>query len=160
MKIHIVDSFCYLDSQQKSELKKQVKLILNTLSLSWNTEICITFLDDNNMKKLNETYRGMTRTTDVLSFPQNEPDFMNLNAAIAKENLRNIILGDIVISIDTAKRHARFYGNSLEKEIWELIVHGTLHLLGYDHKKKNDALVMRKKEKELLSFMNNMRIVK
>lgn len=153
MKIHIVDDVRYLDSQKKRELKKEVKLILNTLNLSGNTEICITFLDDGVMRKLNETYRGMKRTTDVLSFPQNEPDSMNLNAAIATENLKNIMIGDIVISVDTAKRHARFYGISLEKEIQKLIIHGILHLLEYDHKKKNDAFVMKKKEKELLSLI-------
>lgn len=154
MKIHIVDSIRYLDSQKKRELKKRIKLILNILNLSRNTEVCITFLDDDAMRKLNETYRGMKRTTDVLSFPQkNERDSIGLNAAIAKDNLENLLLGDIVISIDTAKRHTRFYRNSLEKEVRKLIVHGILHLLGYDHKKKNDALMMRKKEKELLSLM-------
>ncbi len=155
MKIGIVDNFFYLNSQKKRELIKQVKMILNTLDLSKNTEVCITFLDDNAMRKLNETYRGMKRTTDVLSFPQNGSKLMNLNTAIAKTNPKNLILGDIVISIDTAKKHARFYGSDLEKEILRLIVHGTLHLLGYDHKKKNDAIIMRKKEKKLLSFMNN-----
>jgi probable rRNA maturation factor len=155
MKIHIVDSIRYLDSQKKKELIKQVKMILNPLNLSKSTEICITFLDDKAMRKLNETYRGMKRTTDVLSFPQNGSKLMNLNTAIAKTNPKTLILGDIVISIDTAKKHARFYGNDLEKEILKLIVHGTLHLLGYDHKKKNDAIIMRKKEKKLLSFMNN-----
>ena len=153
MKVHVVDSIRYLDSQKKRELIKQVKIILNTLNLSKNTEICITFLDDKAMRKLNETYRGMKRTTDVLSFPQNRPDSTNLNAAIAKDNLKHATLGDIVISIDTAKRHARFYGNSLEKEIQKLIVHGILHLLGYDHKTKKDTFTMRKKEKELLSLI-------
>jgi probable rRNA maturation factor len=152
MKIHIVDNLSYLDSQGKRELKNQVKLVLKGLNLSNNTEVCVTFLDDNAMRKLNETYRGMKRTTDVLSFPQKERDSGNCNAAIAKEN-PTTILGDILISIDTAKRHARFYGNTLEKEVQKLIIHGTLHLLGYDHKKKNDAFVMRKKEKELLSLI-------
>ncbi len=153
MKIDIVDNLFYLGSQKKRELKRQVKLILNTFNLSRNTEVCITFLDDNAMRRLNETYRGIKRTTDVLSFPQDEWDSIELNAAIAKNNIENIVLGDIVISIDTAKRHARFYGHSLEKEIQKLIIHGILHLLGYDHKKKNDALVMKKKEKELLSLV-------
>ncbi len=155
MKIDIVDSIRYLDSPKRRGLRKQVKMILNILNLSKNTEVCITFLDDDGMRKLNETYRGVKRTTDVLSFPQYESNPQNLNAAIANNNLKLITLGDIVISIDTAKRHARLYGNTLEKEILKLIVHGTLHLLGYDHKKKNDAIIMRKKEKKLLSFMNN-----
>src|SRR5579884_560536 len=152
MKIHIVDNIRYLDSQKRRELKKQVGVILNDLKLPRNTEVCITFLDDDAMRELNEAYRGIKRTTDVLSFPQNVWDSMGFNAAIAKDSLRNKMLGDMVISIDTAKRHARFYGNSLEKEVRKLIVHGILHLLGYDHKKKNDAIVMRKKEKELIDL--------
>ncbi|SRR5579875_675915 len=152
MQIHIVDNTRYLDSQQKRELKKQVEAILNALKLPRGTEVCITFLDDDAMRELNETHRGIKRTTDVLSFPQNVWDSMDFNAAIAKDSLKNKMLGDIVISVDTAKRHARFYGNSLEKEIRKLIVHGILHLLGYDHKKKNDAMVMRNKEKELIDL--------
>jgi probable rRNA maturation factor len=153
MKIHILDNLSYLDSQEKGVLKNQVKLILKGLNLANNTEICITLLNDDGMRELNETYRGMKKTTDVLSFPQYDTNPKNLNAAIAKYNLKPLTLGDIVISIDTAKRHALFYGNSLEKEIRKLIIHGILHLLGYDHKKRNDALVMRKKEKELLSLI-------
>lgn len=153
MKIHVVDSIRYLDSQKKGKLKKQVEAILNILKLSRNTEICITFLDDSAMRRLNETYRGIKRTTDVLSFPQYELNPTNLNADIATDTLKHFTLGDVVISIDTARRHARFYGNSLEKEIQKLIIHGILHLLGYDHKKRNDAIVMRKKEKELLSLV-------
>jgi probable rRNA maturation factor len=152
MQIHIVDSIRYLDSQKRRELKKQVGVILNALKLPRNTEVCITFLDDDAMRELNETHRGIKRTTDVLSFPQNVWDSMGFNTAIAKDSLKNKMLGDIVISVDTAKRHAQFYGNSLEKEVWKLIVHGILHLLGYDHKKKNDAMVMRNKEKELIDL--------
>ncbi|NIS09445.1 MAG: rRNA maturation RNase YbeY, partial [Candidatus Dadabacteria bacterium] len=84
----------------------------------------------------NKTYRNINRATDVLSFPQDGPDFS--------------ILGDILISVDTAKRHADKYGNSLEYEIKKLLVHGILHLLGYDHKKKKETMIMREKEKELL----------
>jgi probable rRNA maturation factor len=152
MKIHIVDNIRYLDSQKRKELEKRVGVILNALKLPRGTEVCITFLDDDAMRELNETHRGIKRTTDVLSFPQNVWDSTGFNAAIAKDSLKNKMLGDIVISVDTAKRHARFYGNSLEKEIRKLIVHGILHLLGYDHKKKNDAMVMRKKEKELINL--------
>jgi probable rRNA maturation factor len=152
MKIHIIDNIRYLDSQKRRELKKGVGVILNALKLPRGTEVCITFLDDDAMRELNETHRGIKRTTDVLSFPQNVWDSMGFNAAIAKDSLKNKMLGDIVISVDTAKRHARFYGNSLEKEVRKLIVHGILHLLGYDHKKRNDAVVMRKKEKELINL--------
>src|SRR4030065_417352 len=99
--------------------------------------ICI---DDKGMRKLNSTYRGIKKTTDVLSFPQDGPDTQSL--------------GDIIISTDTAKRHARFYKISLQREIMKLMRHGILHILGYEHKKKNDASKMKKKEKEIVHLIN------
>ena len=140
MKAHIVDYADFLNKQGKRKLRNHIKLIFKYLGLSSNKEICITFLDDKGMRKLNSTYRGIKRTTDVLSFPQDGPDTQSL--------------GDIIISVDTAKRHARFYKISLQREIMKLIIHGILHILGYDHKKKNDASKMRKKEKELAHLIN------
>jgi probable rRNA maturation factor len=140
MKVHIVDCVNYLNNLEKRVLQKQIKLILKNLKITGNKDICVTLLDDKEMRKLNITYRGIRRTTDVLSFPQNGPD--------------PSLFGDIVISIDTAKRHARLYNKSIMNEIIKLIIHGVLHILGYDHKKKNDAIKMRVKEKELLFLIN------
>ena len=140
MKAHIVDYVDFLSKQKQRELINRIKLILKYLRLSSNKDLCITFIDDKGMRKLNSTYRGIKRTTDVLSFPQDGPDTQSL--------------GDIIISTDTAKRHARFYKISLQREIMKLIIHGILHILGYDHKKKNDASKMKKKEKELVHLIN------
>ena len=140
MKAHIVDYVDFLNKEEKRKLRNHIKLILKHLRLASNKDLCITFLDDNGMKELNSTYRGIKRTTDVFSFPQDGPDIRSL--------------GDIIISADTAKKHARFYKISLQREITKLIIHGILHILGYDHKKKNDANKMRKKEKELLQLVN------
>src|SRR3972149_8997264 len=125
MKAHIVDYVDFLGKQDKKRLGNHIKLILKYLRLSNNRDLCITFMDDKGMRKLNSTYRGIKRTTDVLSFPQDGPDTESL--------------GDIIISVDTVKRHARFYKISLQREIIKLIIHGILHILGYGHKKKNDA---------------------
>ena len=140
MKAHIVDYVDFLNKEEKRKLRNHIKLILKHLRLASNKDLCITFLDDKGMKELNSTYRGIKRTTDVLSFPQDGPDIRSL--------------GDIIISVDTAKRHAQFCKISLQREIIKLIIHGILHILGYDHKKKNDASKMRKKEKELLQLVN------
>ncbi len=140
MKAHIVDYVDFLNKEEKRKLINHIKLILKHLRLSSNKDLCITFLDDKGMRELNSTYRGIRRTTDVLSFPQDGPDTRSL--------------GDIIISVDTAKRHARFYRISMQREIIKLIIHGILHILGYDHKKKNDANKMRKKENELLHLVN------
>lgn len=87
------------------------------------------------MKKLNAQYRGKNKTTDVLSFAMDE-----------EENL----LGDILLSLDQAKRQATEHKHSLRHELLILIIHGLLHLLGYDHETDEDYKVMFKKEKEVL----------
>jgi probable rRNA maturation factor len=82
------------------------------------------------MKQLNELFRGKGMTTDVLSFP-NEPDEFDPD----KNNL-----GDIVISVEQAQKQADEYGLTLENEINQLILHGLLHLCGYDHETDNGEM--------------------
>ncbi|GIW47162.1 MAG: hypothetical protein KatS3mg078_1039 [Deltaproteobacteria bacterium] len=150
MQIDVVDTVNFLSKNQIKDLKKKIKYILQSLKLPKNTEICITFTDDHLMRELNSTYRGINRTTDVLSFPQEKLDSA---IALAPKNKNITLLGDIVISIDAAKRNATRYGIDITKEIDKLITHGILHLLGYDHKKKKDAEKMKTKENEILSSL-------
>jgi len=84
-------------------------------------ELSIVLVSDPQIKRLNKLYRNKDKPTDVLSFPIGE----KVNGWL--------ILGDIVISVDTAKRQAQELGHSLEEEIKRLLVHGLVHLLGYDH---------------------------
>jgi probable rRNA maturation factor len=157
MKINIINAH-KLSKEQLISLKKKIKLILHHLNVPRETEICISFIDDTGMRELNKTYRRMDKTTDVLSFPQDVTNLtLDLNAAIAFENKnQTLILGDIVISVDTAKKHSAIHRKSIEEEIDKLIIHGILHLLGYDHKKKSDANLMREKENELLSLVESI----
>jgi len=137
MKITILDENNFFDKDEKKNIRSTVLKILTMLVQPKDSEICISFVDDETIRELNNSYRNINRATDVLSFPQDGPDFS--------------ILGDIVISVDTAKRHAVRYENTYEFEIKKLIVHGILHLLGFDHKKKKETIVMREKEKQLLA---------
>jgi len=84
----------------------------------------IAFVSDRAMRDLNRMWRRKRATTDVLSFPAEQADF---------EKLAGLNLGDIVISIEQAERQAKEHGLSLENEIAQLILHGLLHLSGYDH---------------------------
>ncbi len=94
------------------------------------------------MRTLNRRYRGKDRTTDVLSFPMREGAFADL---------RPELLGDIVISVPAAERQAKEAGHSLIREIERLLVHGLLHLLGYDHERGPAAARrMRRREREIL----------
>ncbi len=137
MKITILDEDNSFDKDEKKNIRSTVLKTLKLLDQSKDSEICISFVDDETIRELNNSYRNINRATDVLSFLQDGPDFS--------------ILGDIVISVNTAKRHAVRYENTYEFEINKLLVHGILHLLGYDHKKKKEIIVMREKEKELLT---------
>ncbi len=113
-------------------------------------ELSILFTGDAEMKKLNYTYRRVPRTTDVLSFPSQEvaePGRRVRAGGDAPE-----MLGDIVVSIPTARRQAKSIGSSLERETLFLLVHGLLHILGYDHERsKKSAARMERLQKRLMS---------
>lgn len=121
-------------------LESQIKSILILLECE-GTEISILLADDEKMRKLNKQYRGQDQTTDVLSFPQNVGE---------KEPLNPHLLGDVVISTVAAKRQSTEHGLSLEEEIVLLLIHGILHLLGFDHERSNmEARHMKEKTREL-----------
>ncbi|MEB3186769.1 MAG: rRNA maturation RNase YbeY [bacterium] len=108
------------------------------------TEISVTFVDDASIQELNREHRGKDRPTDVLSFPQWDPEDELPPAPLP------IPLGDIVISVETAERQASEYGHSLEREIGFLLAHGLLHLLGLDHETPEEESVMRERQRRLL----------
>lgn len=107
-------------------------------------EISIVLTDDEQMHVLNRDYRGKDRPTDVLSFSQLEGE------PFAEGLEGRVELGDIVISVDTAKRQAAEHGHSPQDEIDLLIAHGMLHLLGYDDATEAGAAEMRRHEAEIL----------
>lgn len=86
----------------------------------------IAFVSDTAIRKLNQQFRGVDKTTDVLSFPADGPDEQNL--------------GDIAISVETAASQAKENGLAFDKEIAQLILHGLLHLSGYDHESDNGEM--------------------
>lgn len=105
-------------------------------------EISISFVDDETIRLLNRQYLRLDKPTNVLSFSLEEGECGKVNPGL---------LGDIVISVDTALRDAKQGGFTLEEEILFLIVHGLLHLTGYEHvgTSRANALKMKKREKEL-----------
>lgn len=117
-------------------------------------EISLVFVSDLEIQELNNTYRGLDKPTDVLSFALLETSEDELPIVDEEEEL---LLGDIVISLETALRQAKEYGHSLEREIAYLMVHGLLHLLGYDHMTDEDQMVMRQREEELLEAVGLIR---
>ncbi len=108
--------------------------------------LSLTFVGDAAMRRLNREHREKDRTTDVLSFPMYEPF-----AAPKKRDARGpeIMLGDIIISVDVAVRQAAGYEARLDDEIERLLVHGVAHLLGHDHEEPKQRRRMLREEKRL-----------
>lgn len=137
------------NSQEKIRIDESInelieKVVLECLTLeekALNYEISITFVDDEEIRELNKEYRNVDKSTDVLSFPLDENEF---------DIPGNILLGDIIISAETAKRQSEEYGHSLEREIAYLTAHSMFHLMGYDHMVEIEKQVMRDKEKQVM----------
>ena len=112
-----------------------------------NAEVSVSFVSNSEIRSLNKQYRNKDSVTDVLSFPLTSDD----GTQEIDSETGNVLLGDIVISIETAVKQASIYGHSLSREIGFLTVHSMLHLLGYDHEKSPlDARIMREKEESVL----------
>jgi len=107
-------------------------------------EVSLVFVNDSYMRDLNLQYRGIDGPTDVLSFAMLEGEPL-------KGEEEEVILGDVVISLQTAARQAEEYGHSFRREVAYLTIHGILHLLGYDHQDEEGRRIMRQKEEELLA---------
>lgn len=121
-------------------LKRRARRVLRDMGLA-ETELSMVFVDDEEMRCLNAAYRSLDRPTDVLAFAMTEGAFGHLNPQL---------LGDVVISTQTAQRQAERAGRSGDDELDALLVHGILHLIGYDHERSAaDARAMRNQERRL-----------
>ncbi len=113
-------------------------------------ELSILFTDDEQMAALNRQYRGKEGATDVLSFSMME----DLDPEAGATPFAPAMLGDVVVSVDTALRDAKELEESFERTVDRLLVHGILHLLGHDHEKsRNDRAAMVKEEERLLALI-------
>jgi probable rRNA maturation factor len=125
-------------------IKKKARRLLSALDCE-GAELSIAFVDDKKMAELNAQWRDVDAPTDVLAFPMDEPDSEVPHAPI---------LGDVVISAERAAEQAAQEGHPLEREIDVLLIHGVLHLLGFDHEGSAEgAQSMALKEAELLQVI-------
>ena len=123
------------------EIKKLTDYLVKYMNVE-NAQFNVIFINNEKIREINKSYRGIDRETDVISFALEDEKTIRL------ENER--ILGDIYISVEKAKMQAEEYGHSFKREICFLTTHGFLHLLGYDHMKKEDEEVMFKLQEEIL----------
>ncbi len=122
---------------------------LELLEVPNDAEVSVIFVSDESIRALNREYRGIDEPTDVLSFPQLEGEEL-----LDIENV--LILGDIVVNMERAVSQAEAYGHSLERELAFLLVHGLLHLLGYDHDAEFEG-EMRDKQEAILQELGIQR---
>lgn len=123
-----------------------------------DAELSVLFTGSERMKRLNTLYRGISKETDVLSFPMHEVQESLPGASrYTPHPSRSLVLGDIVISIPKTLEQARTYSAPFYEELLRLLIHGLLHLLGYDHEKgRYQKVRMEKKEKEILHAIAQM----
>jgi len=116
-----------------------------------NSEVSLVLTDDKEIQHLNRVYRNNDYPTDVLSFSMQE----GLDDFAGKDELGEYLLGDIIISIETANRQAKDSNHSLYNELAILLVHGLLHLLGFEHIDEVSTQKMQREEKRILKFIQD-----
>lgn len=128
-------------------IRRCCQAVLATEKFEKDAEVSVSFVSNNEIKNLNKIYRNKDSVTDVLSFPLTGDD----GSVEINPETGAVLLGDVVISLETAVKQAKNYGHSLEREVGFLTVHSMLHLLGYDHETSPlDQQIMHEKEESVL----------
>lgn len=145
----------YFNDEDRIASKEVCQLIEEVLQfaareeqIAEGAEVSITFMSDEEIQEVNREYRGIDAPTDVISFALEEEAEGEL-LIISTEEMP-LMLGDIIISLDTAKRQSEEYNHSFEREMGFLALHGLLHLLGYDHMNEVDEQKMFGRQKAIL----------
>jgi probable rRNA maturation factor len=143
-----------IPDQWIAKLEQLLQLAAEAEGIS-DGEVSLTFTNDEEIHQLNREYRGIDRPTDVLSFAMQEDGVEELDIIFEVESEDEAdpisgMLGDIIISVDTAEAQSEEYGHSLEREIGFLFVHGFLHLVGYDHQDDATEAEMTAKQEAIL----------
>ena len=146
----------------KAFLNKIYKATLEHFKLEDVFEVELTIVGEAKIKRINKETRGIDRVTDVLSFPA-----INFKFPFKKQDYiystdpetGKIMLGELMLCEKRAQQQAKEYGHSLDREIGFLVLHGLLHLLGFDHIEKDDEVIMMGHAEEILKGLNLSRNV-
>ena len=137
-----------LDESMIESLQKAAELCVEKEGLlAENAEISLTFVSKEEIRELNNQYRGIDNHTDVLSFPLIE-DFDEIGLD------DEYMLGDVVICLEKAREQAEEFGHSEAREIVYLFVHSVCHLLGFDHMEEEEKQEMRQREEEIMTLLD------
>lgn len=149
MQISLSNEQEHVDVTEKTAnvIEEAIRTTLSLLAANPDTGVDVTIVDDAAMQQLNREWRGVDDTTDVLAFALNEADGSDIELEGSK------LLGDVVVSIERATAQAEEYGHSLDVELAFLAIHGTLHLVGFDHQDEAERAAMRLKEDAVLQLL-------
>lgn len=137
---------------QKIAVKSNLKQILEQ---NINIEISILLTNNKNIRKLNNNYRNKDKATNILSFPLYNLKLSEENYDIAEFLLdNNLILGDLILSLEYLEQEAKTQNKNIDQHLKHLVLHGLLHLIGYDHINDLDAKIMEELEINILSDFN------
>lgn len=147
-----------LDIPYKEIINNVVEEAMDYEDCPYEAEVNVLITDDEDIRQINKEYRNIDSPTDVLSFPmvdyETPSDFDRLEE-MANDYFNpetgELLLGDIVVSVDKVKEQAEKYGHSETREMAFLVAHSMLHLFGYDHMEEDERLLMEKKQEEILS---------
>ena len=144
-----------IDYQQIAD--KVINGALDYEKFPYECYVSLTLVDNASIHSINREFRDTDRATDVLSFPMvdydtaGEDDFLEAREDCFDPESGELVLGDIVVSLDKVKEQAEVYGHSYLREYAFLIAHSMLHLMGYDHMEAEEAVIMEKKQAEILA---------
>ena len=151
-----------MDFDYENILRQVIEKTLEQEKCPYECEVNLTFTDNESIRNINREFRELDVPTDVLSFPMvdyiSPADYAILESDEAVAIYFNpesgeLLLGDIVISVERAVEQAQTYGHTLKREICFLTAHSMLHLLGYDHMEEDERIVMEKKQEEVLNAL-------
>ena len=137
----VIQNYANFDLIDENQLVKKLEAILSLLDKQ-DSEVVYRFVDESEIIQLNKTYRGQNKATNVLSFPSDLP-----------KEIDELILGDVVICTNVITKEAKEQNKVFDDHLTHIALHGTLHLLGYDHIENSDAEIMESLEIEILEKM-------
>ena len=151
----------FWDIPENEEYKQIIKKVVKTCFmeenlLKTNLYLNVILTNPETIRKTNKQYRELDKETDVLSFPMFQKDEIDnlIKESQTKQEVVEDVLGDIMVSIPRVIEQANEYGHSVERELAYMIVHGFYHVMGYDHIKEEDKVIMRPKEENILNKLN------
>ena len=151
------------DFDQMDVYRRAVDTVLDLEGCPYEAEVSLLITDDKLIQEINRDQRGIDAPTDVLSFPMvqyaHPGDFSGVEDMDDCFNIETgeLMLGDIVLSIDRVRSQAEEYGHSIMREVAFLIVHSMLHLIGYDHIEEEDRILMEDRQRKVMDILGILR---